>query len=95
MFLLKSQICNLNVPIYCQLKLFDHTGLPILLYDCEIWWFENYFIIENVPSRFHRSILGVKSSAPMYMVYGELGRFPLIIYVKSRMISYLCNIVMA
>ena len=27
----------------------------------------------------------------LYMIYGELGRFPLVIYVKSRMINYWCR----
>ena len=59
MFLLKSRIRNLNLPIYCQLKHFDHTVLPILLYGCEIWGFENDAItgIENVHTRFLQSIL--------------------------------------
>ena len=95
MFLLKSQIRNLNLPIDCQLKHFDHTVLPILLYRCEIWGFENDAItgIENVHTRFLQSIFGVKRSTPIYMVHGKLGRFPLITYVKSRMISYWCNMV--
>ena len=75
-----------------SLNFSDHTLLPILLYGCQILGFENCACIENVDSRFLRSILGVKRSTPKYMVYyGELGRFPLIIYVKSRMISYWCN----
>ena len=38
-----------------------------------------------------RGILGVKRSTPLYMIYGELGRFPHVIYVKSRMINYWCR----
>ena len=40
---------------------------------------------------FLRSILGAKRSTPLYMIYGEHGRFPLVIYVKSRMINYWCR----
>ena len=36
MFLLYCRIDNLNLPIDLQLKLFDHTVLPILTYACEI-----------------------------------------------------------
>ena len=110
MFLLKSRISNLNLPIDCQLKPFDQTILPILLYGCEIWGLENCSIIESVfhfivllyyicitivlyctYGVFWRSILGVKRSTPLYMIYGELGRFPLVLYVKSRMINYWCR----
>jgi len=28
---------NLDLPIDCQLKLFDNTVLPVLLYGCENW----------------------------------------------------------
>ena len=92
MFLLKSRISNLNLPIDCQLKPFDQTILPILLYGCEIWGLDNCSIIESVYIRvFLRSILGVKRSTPLYMIYGELGRFPLVIYVKSRMMNYWCR----
>ena len=51
MFLLYCRIDNLNLPIDLQLKLFDHTVLPILTYACEIWSFENLDMIEKNPYR--------------------------------------------
>ena len=35
-----------------------------------------------------RSILKMKSSTPLVMVYGEFGRFPLSIQIKVRMIKF-------
>ena len=32
---------NLNLPVDLQLQLFDQVILPVLLYGCEIWGFEN------------------------------------------------------
>ena len=37
LFILYVKIRNLNLPLDCQLKLFDNTVVPILLYACEIW----------------------------------------------------------
>ena len=46
--LLRRRIVNLNLPIDCQLKLFDQTVVPILLYDCEICGCENMYLIEKI-----------------------------------------------
>ena len=88
MFLLKSRIRNLNLPIDCQIKLFDQTIIPLLLYGSEIWGPENCSIIEKLHTDFLRSILSVKRSTPLYMLYGELGRFPLMIHIKTRMVNF-------
>ena len=48
MHVLFKRIRNLNIPIYSQLYLFDHVILPIALYGCEVWGFENSQIIENI-----------------------------------------------
>ena len=61
---------------------------PILLYGCEVWGFSNNDIIENVPLKFCKLLLHIKSSTPLYMIYGELGRYPLEIDIKNRIISF-------
>ena len=48
----------------------------------------NNDIVERVHLKFCKIILHVKKSTPDFMVYGELGRFPLGIYVKLRIINY-------
>ena len=88
MYLLKSRIRNLDLPIDIQLKLFDQTITPILLYGSEVWGFEDCSIIESVHLSFLRDILKVKRSTPLYMIYGELGRFPLILYIKVRVLQF-------
>ena len=37
LFGLNRKIRNLELPIDCQLKLFDNTIIPILTYGCEVW----------------------------------------------------------
>ena len=77
-----------NLSIECQLDLFDKIVKPILLYGCEVWGFGNNSIIERVHIKFCKILLGVKKSTPDFMIYGELGRYPLDISIKLRMINY-------
>lgn len=88
MILLLTRINNLDIPIDLQLKLFDHTVLPILTFACEVWGYENLDLIEKVHNDFLRKVTHAKKGIPLYMIYGELGRFPLEITIKSRMIGY-------
>ena len=74
MHVLYKRIRNLNIPIDLQLHLFDHVILPIALYVCEIWGFENSQIIENLQNNFLRHIVNLRKNTLIYMLYAELGR---------------------
>ena len=76
MYLLRRRIVNLHLPIDCQLKLFDQTVVPILLYGCEVYGFENIYSKEKNHLDFLKSILKLKKSTPNMMVYDEFGRYP-------------------
>ena len=93
MHLLYKRIRNLNLPLDLQLHLFDHTILPIALFGCELWGFENIKLIENLQNEFLRRITNLKKSTPIYMLYAELGRMPVEVTVKSRMIGYWLSLV--
>ena len=82
----KSRINNLSIE--CQLDLFDKAVVPILLYGSEIWGFENFDLLERVHLKFCKLILHLKQSTPDCIVYAELGRFPLFLYAKVRMINF-------
>ena len=88
MFQLFVRTNNLNLPIYLQLKLFDHTVMPILTYGCEIWGYENLDILEEFHCNFLRRITKTKKSTPRYMLYAELSRLPIEIFIKTRMIKF-------
>ena len=78
-----------NLSIECQVELFNKMVKPILLYGSEIWGFsKNIQCLEKVQLRFCKLLLKLKTSTPSYMIYGELGLFPIEIDVKLRMISY-------
>ena len=93
MHLLYKRIHNLNLPVDLQLLLFDQTILPIALYACEVWGFENIQLIEKLQNEFLRHITNSKKSTPIYMLYAELGRKPIAISIKNRMIGYWLNII--
>jgi hypothetical protein len=76
------KVWNLCIPVDLQLKLFDSIVLPILTYSCEVWGFENCAEIEKVHLRFCKKILKVRQTTSNYMVYGELGRYPLNIHIR-------------
>ena len=59
---------NQAVPIDLQLKLFDSMVVPILLYGCEVWGYENIKIIEQVHLGFCKRILKVRQTTPNYMI---------------------------
>ena len=79
---------NLDLPIDLQFKLFDNTVMPILTYASEIWGYENTEIIERIHVDFLRRIMKCRKSTPKYMLYAELGRYPVEITIKCRMINF-------
>jgi hypothetical protein len=86
------KVRNLCIPVDLQLKLFDSIVLPILTYSCEVWGFENCVEIEKVHLRLCKKILKVRQTTSNYMVYGELGRYPLNIHSNVRMIGFLLKL---
>lgn len=88
MYLLNIQINNLDLPIDLQLKLFDNTILPILTYGCEVFGFEDCKMLEVIQNNFLRSLTHFRKSTPLYMIFGEFGRYPIEINIKSRMIGF-------
>lgn len=93
MYSLLGKITYFQIPIDLQLQLFDSLVSSVLLYSCEIWGYENVNIVESVHLDFCKRILKLKKGTPNYMVYGELGRFPLRIQIKLRMYNFWCSIV--
>ena len=79
---------RLNLPTDIMLKLFDSCVEPILLYGCEVWGYGNVDILEKVHTKFCKFIFGVSKYSHNMPVYGELGRYPLSIKIKQRMVRY-------
>ena len=88
MYYILSQGRKLHLSVACHLKLFDAMVVPILLYGCEIWGFENLSVIESIHLRFLKYLTSLRKSTPNFMICGELGRTNLFSSVKYRMISF-------
>ena len=90
--------------INTRLKLFDSVIKPVMLYGCEIWGsyifkyknnvdsLHNMLIdvntlMEKLQSKVLKSILQVHKQANNFAV-SELGRYPLLINVISRLVKY-------
>ena len=84
--------------LYNLYKLFQDMHLNVNLFDClvssvlgyagEVWGFHGAPDIERLQKQFCRSILGVKKSTNLAALYSELGRKPLIVLRKLRILKY-------
>ena len=70
-----------------MLDLFDKTVVPVLLYGYEVWGYEN-IEADMVFLKFCKYLLGLKSSTPNSLVYGELGSYPVSLTIKIRLIGF-------
>jgi hypothetical protein len=61
----------------------------IMNYGCQIWGFRKAPDIERLDMKFMKQILQVRQQTPNATINGELGRFPMIIIRKIRIIRYL------
>ena len=91
MYALLQKIRLLHLPSDIQIDLFQKLVIPVLLYGCELYGYENIEIIERLQLEYLKYILGLKPSTPNVMVYGETG-YHLIIHVKCRIIAYWASI---
>ena len=94
MHVLFKRIRNLDIPIDLQLYLFYHVILPIALYGCEIWGFENSQIIKYLHNDFLRQIINLRKNTPIYICYMQnWDDIQCKINIKSRMIGCWLSIV--
>ena len=83
-----SKITGFNKPYNVMLKLFDSQILPILEYGSEVWYpGKNLSHYETVHLNFLKYVLGVKSQTSSLAIYGETGRFPLVMRQQDRAIK--------
>ena len=88
LFAIKSKKDTYNLPVDIVFDLFDKMIMPILLYGCEIWGYENVDCLEIFYRKFLKYVLKLNNQTTNCMVYGETGKMPLSETIKSRMICF-------
>jgi len=63
-----------------------------LNYNSEVWGFNNADSIERAHKKFCKYVLNVKRSTNYFAIYGELGRFSLIIEGHIQIVKYFFEI---
>ena len=84
---------DMNLKTNEKFKLFDSLVSSVLGYAGEVWGFHGAPDIERLHTQFCRSILGVKKSTNLAALYSELGRKPLIVFRKLRILKYWWKII--
>ena len=62
-----------------MLDLFATTVLPVLPHGCEVLGNENNSLVDTVSLKFCKYLLGLKRSTPSWMVYRNLGSYPILL----------------
>ena len=88
LFVIKTKKETYNLPVDIVFDLFDKMIIPILLYGCEIWGYENVDCLEIFYRKFLKYVLKLNNQTTNCMVYGETGKMPLTETIKSRMICF-------
>ena len=74
-------------------NVFDCQILPILEYGSDIWYTgDDVNDLEKIHLKFIKSTLGVRKQTPTPAIYGDTGRFPLIIRQHIKVVKYWCRI---
>ena len=104
-FKIKSAFGFIDVNPVTSMKMFDVLVRPIICYGSEVWGVLNtlYFgkttdsfwekseklACEKLHLKYCKGVLGVNKKAQNAAVMGELGRYPMIIYIVKMMLRYL------
>ena len=83
---LLSLFSRIPMDVKTKLSLLDKLVVPILLYCSEVWGIYNNRDIANLHLKFCKIILGVKQTCDT-SVLGELGRYPLSLICKERVLK--------
>ena len=94
MFSLLQTARRQHLPIDVVMDLFEKMVIPILLYGSEIWGYETLALLEKLHIKAIKFMLHLHRSTKTAMVYGESGRYPLSLFVKSRMVGFWADIVL-
>ncbi len=93
MFALLKKCNSLSLPPDIMVDLFDKMLLPIITYGSDIWGFEIKEFIHRFQTKYYKRVFNLNKSTPTFLILGELGKFPVDISIKSRMMSFWLKLV--
>ena len=76
-----------------RLLLLITSQISVLSYGCEVWGFMNAERIERVHRKVCKYIINVKQTTNNNAWYSELGRYPLLIERRIRIVKYWFNLI--
>lgn len=91
-FNLFKKVKDNNLNVETTLSLFDTYVSSVLHYGCEVWGFHKAPHVEKVHVEFLKRIMFLRKSTNNVMVYFELGRCPMYIQRKLRILKYWCSL---
>jgi hypothetical protein len=94
MFCLLRSARSLRLPVNVVLELFQTVVVPILLYGCEIWGYENLALLEKLQLKFLKYLFRLKKNTMSNLIYGETGLYPLSVLVKNRIVRFWTNLLL-
>ena len=83
---------EVDTPINIALNLFDSFVASVLSYGCEVWGYMNAECIERVHRKIYKYIINGKQTTNNNALYSELGRYPLLIERRIRIVKYWFNL---
>ena len=88
LFSLHSLFEQISLNVAEKANMFDSMILPILMYATEVWGFHKGNEVEKIHLTFLKQILSVRQQTSNITLYGELGRYPLVILRNIYIIKY-------
>ena len=79
---------DMNLKTSEKVKLFDSLVGSVLGYAGEVWGIHGGPDIERLHIQFCKRILGVQKSTNLAALYSELGRRPVMVFRKLRILNY-------
>ncbi len=87
-FSLISKIVKPDLPVDISSDLYDKLVMPIMLYGCEVWGYENTHQVKVTYNSFLKRISKLSKSMSTCMLYGELGIKNPLELTDNRLINF-------
>jgi hypothetical protein len=81
-----------NLSIDCILDMVEKNVKPVFLHGCEMCGFNKSPLIEKLYLKLCKHSLHLKPSTPNFMISVGLGRYPIVLNIKVRMINIWCKL---